>query len=285
MQRFKKYWDEWGLLVQSRAERDGGDSCARTCAFYFLLKILKPSKAKEMDSKVSSMLDVLESPAHANHYLRHPDRTSWYGNPDYGHQYFSRDQAIPLVLCMGIYKQYRKLWGFTVAWLCRLMWMTNIRRNGMYPTKELHHRFGASNKHWNFKPKLPDFAPQLLGLIIRSFYPYSLPLYPVLLITDLELLVDGSLKVLFQSKMRKMLNGDQQNHVLCLIQAQYIMPTPVSALARWIYKRFSKKLSVTLGTSSYIPSNGVQSRLQWFFREAKGDPPLDLVFKPIVEKW
>ena len=272
MRRFSDYWDKWGLLVQAPfRNHDGGDSCSRTGTYYFLSGLLRPIRFPMLRLQFRSFVRLIEAPMHRDHYMRHPDPSRWYGDIHRGWEYFSRDQAVPLVLGMGLYKCYSELWGFTLEWLKRFMWMTNYRENGSDPRKD--------------RNRIPDFAPQLLGCIIRSFYPYSLSLYPLLLITDLELLFSALIKVLGQNHMRKMLNGDQQNYTLRLIQAQYFLPTPLSALARWIYASFTGALDKSPKNPRYTPANGVQSRLQYFYREEKGDPPLDIVFRPIVEKW
>jgi hypothetical protein len=158
--------------------------------------------------------------------VRHPDTDKWYGRP----WRFSRDQLIGL-LCGLIARRNRDadvllvghslfqkhlLRGFLFAW--------NRIRNFQYETVGEHLIKSTPDVKWNSKPKMSDITgPEVWGLWIRFWNWW--PLYPLLLIFDLETLVGA---ILWRWKPK---NDITRNHMLIMITQKNCMPTPASWLA------------------------------------------------------
>lgn len=212
--------DQYGLPVTKSG--DGGDSAA-------------------IIGTLMTVDDNYDTPANIVMYtndatpVRHPDTDKWYGRP----WRFSRDQLIAL-LCGCINRQKnelatyvgKKLFDFHVdRWLLSA-W--NTIRNFQYPTESEHKLKSTPDVKWNPEPKTPDFTgPEVWGLWIRFWRTY--PLYPLLLIFDLETLV-GS--ILWRVKPR---NDITRNHMLVMITQKNCMPTPIS----WLSLKISNKKDLT----------------------------------------
>lgn len=207
------YFDSFGLIVQ-RVSRDGGDSCQRMGMFYYGLSRLGESYANEY----SRVLDLLEDPLRLGIYRRHPDPSMWYSDWDR----LSRDQATPLVICMGELNFKSRLWIFFKRHVKRFGFMTNTMRNGVW-RNEKRHRVMNPAKKWDASWKVPDFCgPEFFGLYIRAFKWWFL--WPLLLISDLETLL-GSIIRRFNK------DHDVLNHVMICHYAKTHYPTPIIWLA------------------------------------------------------
>jgi len=274
MRKIEDYVDKFGVITQK--DGDGGDSIHKTLMYHLGCKWW---------AYPSGILNYWESLnkfvcwPHQYSFRRHPDSSKWYGHCDR----LSRDQATPLVISLGEFGFKKILWVFMLKHILRLGFMTNTRRNWQYPTLKEH------NEHnhwvdWNYDWKLPDFAgPEFWGYYIRALKLW--PLYPLLVLFDFENLVNTIIKCWFYGKDPK--NSDDQNHILSLLQSQRRLPTPISWLSRKVYVRYRPMAQQpkidSNGCIEYRTYSGPQSALQYYFAEEHGGPPIDLVFKEIVE--
>lgn len=210
----RAYFDPYGLIVQLTG-RDGGDSCQRMGMFYYALARLGEPYA----NAYSHSLDLLEHPDKPGIYRRHPDPSMWYSDWDR----FSRDQATPLVICMGELNFKSRLWDFFKGHVKRWGFMTNTRKNGVWKDEKEHQVKAAPWKDWDYKWKVPDLCgPEFFGLYIRAFKWWWL--YPLLLICDLETFA-GSISRRFSK------DKDVLNHVMISHYATTHYPTPIIWLA------------------------------------------------------
>lgn len=120
---------------------------------------------------------------------------------------FSRDQTVPLILAMGEMKEYNIL---------KLVFWKQVRNFFRYQNGDIG-------------------LPGDFGYYIRAFRWGWL--YPVLLVSDFQLLVNSVIRVIKGSDTD---TSDDINHTLGLLQAQNIYATPVSLVARLVYKWFRR---------------------------------------------
>lgn len=165
-------------------------------------------------------------------YVRHPYQSGFRNDPNR----FSRDQQRALVIAMGSYGMNDRLWRLAKAHLSR---------------------FG---KYQN----LDYLGPSHLGEYLRAFRAW--PVYPVLMLTDLGLVI-SSLDIAFT---RDKDNVDDNNHVMALIQASQTLPTPVSWFASRLYKNFRP---VNFGNEFLGEVDPAQGALSWYHREESGGNP------------
>jgi hypothetical protein len=168
-------------------------------------------------------------------YARHPYQEGFRSNP----ARFSRDQQRPLVIALGKYRMYDRLKRLTVE---------HVKRFGKYQN-------------------LDFIGPTNISEYIRAFRAQAL--YPVLYFSDLGLLTDSILNVASSYFNRD--QTDDNNHVLTLLQSQDIMPTPVSWLARKIYKYFRAR---NFGNTILGEDSPIQGALAWYHRSESGGNPL-----------
>lgn len=188
-------------------------------------------------------LDLLE--VEPGVYVRHPFQHDFRNEP---HR-FSRDQQRPLVIALGKCGMHDRLWRLTRAHLMRM---------GKYQNVDV-------------------MGPSHLGEYVRAFRFKAL--YPLLWITDLGLLF-SSLETAVTARFDADFTDDN-NHLLSLLQAQDIMPTPISWLARKIYKNFRPE---NLGNSILGEPSPAQGALAWYHRAGNGGNPLIAeAYRPLVE--
>jgi len=226
----RPYFDGLGLPVQKGTDDPGGDTFQRIGFLEFGLRLrnyLKLSNEKYYCKRMYTSYELLMClmDEGRGNYVRHPDIDKWYSNSNV----MSRDQATPNVIVWGFTGSMSRLWEFFKWHVIRLGFMTNTRRNGQYPTEELHNEKYPDERlkaKWDYSWKLPDACgPEFFGLYIRGFRFWAL--YPVLLFTDLETVINSILR-------RCNKNTDVLNHVAICLYGKYIMPTPWSWLANKI---------------------------------------------------
>jgi hypothetical protein len=224
-------FDRHGLIVQSNG--DGGDTGQRTGMFYYV---------HHDPEGFSRALDVLE--VEPGLYVRHPFQDDFRDKIPR----FSRDQQRPIVIALGKYRMYDRLWRITKNHMLRL---------GKYQNKDIA-------------------GPSHMGEYIRAFR--FKPLYPVLLATDAMLIV-GSLEAAVVSRWDPGFTDDN-NHLMALLQAQDVMPTPLSWVARKLYRNFR---APSVGSSHFGESCPVQGALLWYHRtESGGNPLIAEAYRPLV---
>lgn len=235
--------DSLGLIFGNK--EDKGDSCHRTC-MYALGQLF--FKNKRLNFPVTSLQD----PRDKYSYLRHPDRWGWWADSDR----FSRDQATPLVICLGEYGHLSRLRKFFIRHILRLGFMTNTRRNGVWKDEAEHRRKAPDWKPWNYSWKLPDYCfLEFWGLYIRAFRAWYL--YPLLYICDLETLL-GSIIWKYKDK-----DEDVLNHLIVTTYINRVYPTFVG---RRSYKIIDKhKFNTNL--QSYFERVGASEMAKlWFMK-------------------
>jgi hypothetical protein len=273
--------------------KDGGDTCHRMYTFWFrkfLLCDLGLIDGQDLKNTTKTVLDIAQTQSmlevDSGIYIRNPDPNEWYSDP----RNVSRDQLVP-VICLWAYLSFhfqdknlshsvrsnlrRLLW----ACLSRGMFAQNIYPNGVDPRKE------------KVEEKMPDFINfELWGIFARGFvgtlwFPLALPF---VLFGDFALIISALVKVfapvvkndtlIFKSQGLDDVDDDNMNNVL--MATQYVFPTPMSWLARKIYKKFRKinNGNVVLGEKSTI-----MGALRWYHH--KDNPELAELARPLVERY
>lgn len=155
-----------------------------------------------------------------------------YNNP----KDFSRDQTVPLILAMGENNRQD---------LLKVVFEKQVRRFFLYQNNDIG-------------------LPEDLNYYIRAFKYW--PAYPLLLIGDFQMLINSIFRCIIGRDLNNV--SDDINHTLVLIQAQKYMPTPISWLARKVYKWFRP--------------GGVLRAWQWYFRTEAGGNPFHELYKDLI---
>ena len=228
--------DEYGLIIQS--DGDGGDTCQRQFMYHigqYLRGRAGIDKLPDVGvlAPIYTVLNLEILPAT---YVRHPYQPDFRSDPNH----FSRDQQRPMVIAMGLY-------GMRGA-LTRLF-NKHMSRFGKYQNNDI-------------------IGPSHFGEYIRAFN--NKLMYPLLFVTDLGLLIQSVVTVITTTNNPN--DVDDNNHILSLLQAQEVMPTPISYLARKIYKTFRS-------------NGGPQAAMEYYHRvESGGNPEMAELFKPLIER-
>lgn len=231
---FENHIDSDGLIVQRN--RDPGDTASRVGLLHALRSFNKDN-LEHNSMSFDHMLSKIE--IRPGIYIRHPfvdafkDQTFTFNEFD-----FSRDQAVPLIVALGLFDEQR------------------VRLKNMFKQQ-------CSRPLMKFQNK--DFlGPLEASAYIRSFN-FKL-LYPFLLFMDVGLLVNAIIRV-----VRRALDPDDTSDdvimALLVIQANKIMPTPLSFIARQIYK-ISKPMKA----------------LESYFRPETLAPPMHELYRPLLRK-
>lgn len=235
------------------------------------LKVMSDNEYAFIKERYLDVLSKLQDPSDPSNFSRTIVPRYW------GSRYncMSRDQMTPNLIAIGENGVYTLLFRvfFNHLWRRALLFTTNTRPNWSYP--------GTSDYKWT----IPDLtALSYWNIYLRSL-PYKLgyAFYPLICLFDLDTFVNSIIKVTNYGKDPE--HTDDIQHIAILTQAHYKVPTPISALAHWIYKKWREFPSVT-----YIPAeagyanekNNVQAVLNAYYREAGNDPLLNEVWRPIV---
>ena len=168
-------------------------------------------------------------------WVRHPYQPEFRSDP----AHMSRDQHDPLIAAWGHHKLRKPL---------KRSLRGHIKRFGRY-----------QNKDWA--------NPNTVSLYVRAFRAWYM--WPLLLLTDFGLIISSIDKII---KSRDPNVSDDNNHIIRLLQAQRYLPTPVSWLARKIYKRFRR--------------NGPQWALDYYHSsQFGGNPEMAELYRPHVERF
>lgn len=177
-------------------------------------------------------------------YVRHPYQGDFRSDP----RRFSRDQQRPLVIALGRYGMKDRLLRMAKQHALRL------------------------GKYQN----LDFISPVGFGEYVRAFDTKAL--YPTLLVSDFFLFI-GSIHLVVTANFDPD-EVDDNNHVMTLMQAQDVMPTPFGALAMMTYLKFRP---MNLGNTVFGIEDPVQGALAWYHRaETGGNPALgDAVYQAL----
>lgn len=213
-----KFIDKWNMIDKTYLA-DGGDSAAKTGAYFSLMGMLSPSQKKKWEEKsqrdTKEWFDAIVPKYHPTPgvILRHIN-TEWDSSDFDRH---SRDQIQPNIIAFGYWSERelrRMAWGHLKR---GFIFTGNVRQNGA--TKRNHGKNGYSYA-WRF----PDITgPEVWGNFIRSYRAWLL--WPALLLFDLELL-GSAINWRFFKK-----NNIAINHTLSQLQALDRLPTPWAWLA------------------------------------------------------
>lgn len=287
-------------LIQSGG--DGGDTCHRmfTVALRMLLNFRIAIQNGGILPEVvkNPVWEQIASPEEAEAllevspgiYVRHPDPEFWGSDP----RNTSRDQLTPVIcyltflasLSGTLGKKYRgKLFDLLKQSLKRFMFAQNIYPNWV-----------DARRDSSVKKKTPDFLNfELWGIFARGFMNSSwFPLaIPFVILGDLFMVFSAMFKVWapltkdgtleFRMPGPDDVDDDNMNNVLMV--SQYVYPTPLSWLARKIYKTFRRK---NLGNTLLGEKDAIMGALAYYHRgtpDAQGNPEIAELARPIVERY
>lgn len=229
-----EYTDSFGLITQKNG--DPGDSASRV-GIYHYLRSLNEGCTPAISLSLNHMLTEIE--IQPGIYIRHPYQPQFI-NETYiaDPKQFSRDQTVPLILAMGQFD------------------------NEVMRLKSLSH---AQSSRPFFKFQNGDLLGPMEGnAYIRA--TNSKWMYPFLCIFDIGLVVNASIRV-----VKRFFNpNDTSDDVvmgLLIIQAYNRLSTPLSWLARQIYKLAR-------------PQNALDS----YFSPESGASPLNELYRPQFQK-
>lgn len=214
--------DEYSLVVQY--DRDAGDSAYRSALFAILLKLNNHPQAKEYYDVMLHHLQI--SPGI---FIRTPTENFWGSNPNN----LSRDQAEKILLAAYLFQDQQTYDTWYNKMYHRQEELIEITPHGKL--------LSLINKiipfHQNVHPGTdapPEFRkiPDLIGINeitnrIRAKHKWYL--YPVLMLLDFSYIIGVPLRRYNEW------DGDSRT-VIDLIYANEIYPTPLSYLAKLIYK-------------------------------------------------
>lgn len=277
--------DQYGLV---RAGTDGGDSCHRTFSVLLLCRLLWKAN---LDNGAIYENALTVTPGNAKHklepqpglYIRSPD-------PDWtsGLRTCSRDQLTPVICFLAVManskhpelrKAYRKdLTNLLVACLKRGMFaQNNFGHNGEDPTTA--------------KWKMPDFINFELWAVFASGYmrtvfaPIAIvfllfgdafKILAVLFFCFAPINKDGTL----QFRQPGPDDVDDMNINNVILARKHAFPTPLSYLARKIYKKYRGQ---NYGNTVLNETSSIMGALAWYNRNDNTD--ITELYRLLVEKY
>ena len=223
------YYDQNGLIVQK--DLDGGDTASREGLYWFSQSLYAKGSPGLTTEQRNEFNRVLNLlQTNPGVFIRNPIK---YNDP----KDFSRDQTVPLILAMGAMRERDYL---------KLLFK-----------KQTNNFFRYQNNDVGFF--------QDLNYYIRAFH--NVFFYPLLFLGDTCLLVESIIRCIQGRDLNNV--GDDINHTAVLLQAQYTLSTPISFLARKIYKWFRPK--------------GIQYAWDWYFRPETGANDFNDVYRNLIE--
>lgn len=282
MRNFNEYYDENGLIIQHKQKgADGGDTVNRmghwAIAEFFRGKLNKREIATRYYIKVNTHLH------NGRGVLRR------YVKPPHDHwESATRDQITPNLIASCLLnlkpmvklllQEFIKNFGFT----------RKLRPHGVYQDEETHRKL-KPGKPWNWNNTYSDFLITHIPIYLRYYKPFGYRC--ILWIFDVELLCGAIVKAYLYRFNRKVKGGDDLNFIARILYSTECSPTFISSLARWFYKKrphmktLDPKHSYMFKHYDYETKSGPQSALQYYCaRNHFRDPPLDLLYRPTVER-
>jgi len=263
--------DSFGVITQNAQNSwDGGDTTQREgmflCAMWYHFQAGRIT-SQDWAQSTSRYLGIVNQLNYKDGWAlrRHPDPTKWYHDPNR----MSRDQLTSNICALG-YCNRPTLLRLMLNNLLRVgLFTTNTRENGA--TKENGQPITTLQRIWYFfgwRPTYPVWAisppdftdPTIWGAYIRGLGWEAL--WPVLIATDCLLAANAAV-TLYQTKQGAAAD-DQLSLQMLLLQAVNQMPTPVSRLAMWIYKKT-------------VPMNS----LNVYFAPANNGPAMNQIYREI----
>lgn len=199
--------DKFGLVTYLRKNgfRDGGDTCQMTAFYYYgILLYGKPDL-------IRFTIDLAKLTVRPGIFVRHPNRPVRWNEPgmrDFARwndpKVLSRDQLLPLCIAMGAH-------GMSIA-----------------PTLKRIAGRGFCSQNGD-----PIWLHHFAACFIRA--PRLSVAYPILWFTDI-FLVTGAIIDVIRAYTQPNNNKGYKNALMLLLQAYHCMPTPISWLARKVYR-------------------------------------------------
>jgi hypothetical protein len=236
--------DSFGVITQNGKQNwDGGDTTQREgmfmCAMQYHLEAGRITQA-DFDVMATRYMGIINKLIYGGIWSlrRHPNPIMWYNDPNR----MSRDQLTSNI-CALCYASKWTLFKLLLGNVLRgMLFAANTRENGATKAngqpitawQRAMYFFGWRPAYPVWAWSLPDATdPSIWGAYIRGLRLW--PLYPLLLVTDLVLVIQASI-ILYETD-NGTASDDQLTQQMLLLQSNYSMPTPISKLAMWIYKK------------------------------------------------
>lgn len=254
------YLDGYGLPCQS--DGDLNDQAQRVGMIVVgrrLSGLLSPKLIQALGHIDASSLDMLQ--VRPGVYARFTG-----GDP----QTVSADQLISILAARLICQQYAKVASMAFQMVLRGGFAQNTK-DGIGPSA---------------KEKLPDFMLfRALPLILRMHFIF----YPLLLIVDVLLILGALSATLIRFEDDSLIpkrpgpgDVDHNNTIITLLVCNEVLPTPLSKLASWLFK---KTMPINYGVTRLLSPNFIQGALDWYHRkDSGGNPEIAVLYDPIVKK-
>jgi hypothetical protein len=269
--------DAYAIIVQ--ADMDGGDSLQREAMYAFGQKLVYNTNIQtiKFDGKIirrpSSEFILNKLEVQPGIYIRHPDSSKWYSNPETT----SRDQVLPVIAYCAAYEDYDRLWRLFKSTVKRGMFAQNFVRIGEGETAK----------------KIPDPMHLNLAQFIRAGGWWTAVFYPFLWIFDLVELFGTLISILpFEFKddylyptLKDGDDVDDNNKIIQHLIAANYKPTLISELSRYIY---SVTRHENLGNTVLNEKNPVMGALVWYHRDTHGgagNPEIAELYRPLIEMY
>jgi hypothetical protein len=214
-------------------------------------------------------------------WIRHPKPNTFWSDP----RVTTRDQLLMTYPMLRLAGEWKLLLASVIALLVRFCFAQNTRSS-------------------DGTLRMPDFMHPFLGTVIRSLFPFSIPLYPFLILFDLCLISGIALDLIpwrWSSEQKKFVkrdpnDTDDDNAVGQLAIAMLWMPTPLSWLARKVHAKYrpwnygclgvetlEQAKEMAVGIQVYTPVYGA---LRWKHRrESGGNEEVAIVWSDTINKF
>lgn len=250
------YLDDKGLIVQK--DEDAGDCLQREGFWYEAMFLNNTTFIPAGLASYRKALDVLSTPSGLVRSWKPGTSTPPWNDP----KDTSRDQLVSNIRACGYFRYNDKLQEV----------LQNVVKNfSRFPNGDIAF--------------IQDYAR-----FARSFYSWWL--YPVCLVGDIIMIMNTLIRCWKGRNFDDV--GDDINHIGDLAQAQNILPTPFSWLARKLYVWFRPCFEATgvIDPSTQIPEIvkdqglGAVWALTWYFRPAsKANPEFIDAWIPVVKRF
>ncbi len=186
----------------------------------------------------------------ARHPYERPKSYAHFHNGIYDGN-ISRDQLTGIVHCLAVHRQYAALWRIVKSQAMRgFIFTNNTVRNGVDPSLGKKEKpgllyflgcvFGLVDNR-----KTPDLVLfDVWSVILRGFYPYSILLYPLIVVLDIHHLLNS---VVVRNKSLEGSGDDVLSFLGKTFVSSRIMPTPLS----WLANRITNADQITAKLKKY----------------------------------
>lgn len=265
--------DNENLIVQS--DGDTGDTLRVEGSYQLAIRLRARSKIEVDSWPKASHLDYMESIAkmqiEPGIFVRHPHpNQEWHKDPSET----SRDQMTPNICAMGYAQCEASLKEFTKQ--MRKRWFVKFQNKDIASPQD----WGSMIRSWW----------EIDGLGYFTYAKVALLSIPILALGDSQMIFSVLVR-LWQARDPDNV-GDDWNLLALILQAQHTMPTPMSWLARKLYKWFRpSNLGKSLIHSGHplephlAVSMPIYDALRWYTRPGSGgNPEVAWVYAPLIQR-